>query len=180
MPKFVVDVVIFNYRICRRKGLNQSNQTHVNTMRVSIYSYIIGLVIMLGMFTALPLFQKNVNAAILSKTYVILGWGGQTIGLVDIATDGHQTSITASTPYKPPEGKIFEGWLVDGNYGASGYPLSVGQFDEKGILRYNANITNPFTYTDLGITAEPKDDLDPKPATSDQVGIAVFGPPYGK
>jgi hypothetical protein len=53
-------------------------------------------------------------------------------------------------------------------------------FDEKGILRYNANITNPFTYTDLGITAEPKDDLDPKPATSDQVGIAVFGPPYGK
>ena len=72
-------------------------------------------------------------------------------------------------------------WLVDGNYGASGYPLSVGQFDAKGILTYKANIVNPFTYTDLGITVEPKNNLDPKPATSDQAGIAVFtNPPYGK
>ena len=48
---------------------------------------------------------------------------------------------------------------------SSGYPLSVGQFDEKGILTYKANIVNPFTYTDFGITAEPKNDLDRKPAT---------------
>ena len=76
-----------------------------------------------------------------------MGW--PYFGLVNIATDGHQTTIIASTLYKPPQGKVFEAWLVDGNYGVSGYPLSVGQFDEKGILKYKANIVNPFTYTIL-------------------------------
>ena len=152
----------------------------MNLMRVSIYISIIGLIIVLGVFTAFPLFQRNANAAQSTQTYVILGWGGKTIGLADISSDGHQTTITASTAYIPPQGKTFEAWLVDGNYGASGYPLSLGQFDEKGILRYKANLVNAYTYTDLAITAEPKDDLDPKPASSDQVGVAVFSSPYGK
>ena len=39
---------------------------------------------------------------------------------------------------------------------------------------------NAYTYTDLAVTVEPKDDLDPKPATSQQVGVAVFSSPYGK
>ena len=42
------------------------------------------------------------------QTYVILGWGGQYFGLVNIASDGNQTTIIASTPYKPPQGKVFE------------------------------------------------------------------------
>ena len=107
----------------------------MNAMKVSIYISIIGLVIVLGVFTAFSLFQRNVDAAQSTQTYVILGWGGKTVGLADIVSDGHQTTITASTPYVAPQGKTFEAWLVDGNYGASGYPLSLGQFDEKGILR---------------------------------------------
>lgn len=152
----------------------------MNAMKVSMYISIIGLVIVLGVFTAFSLFQRNVNAAQSTQTYVILGWGGKTVGLADIVSDGHQTTITASTPYIPPQGKTFEAWLVDGNYGASGYPLSLGQFDEKGILRYKANLVNAYTYTDLAVTVEPKDDADPKPATSEQVGVAVFSSPYGK
>jgi hypothetical protein len=153
----------------------------MDAMKVSIYSVFIGLVILIGVFAAFSAFQRNVNAVQTGQTYVIAGWGGQYFGMVNIASDGNQTTIIASTPYKPPQGKVFEAWLVDGNYGASGYPLSVGQFDAKGILTYKANIVNPFTYTDLGITVEPKNDLDPKPATSDQAGIAVFSsPPYGK
>jgi anti-sigma-K factor RskA len=151
-----------------------------NVMRVSIYISIIGLIIVLGVFTAFSLFQRGVNAAQSAQTYVILGWGGQTVGLANIISDGHQTAINLSTPFIPPQGKTFEAWLVDGNYGASGYPLSLGQFDEKGILRYKANLVNTYTYTDLAVTVEPKDDLDPKPATSDQVGVAVFSSPYGK
>jgi hypothetical protein len=111
---------------------------------------------------------------------VIVGWGGKTIGLANIISDGHQTTINLSTPYIPPQGKTFEAWLVDGNYGASGYTLSLGQFDEKGILRYRANLVNAYTYTDLAVTVEPKDDPDPKPAASNQVGVSVLSSPFGK
>ena len=152
----------------------------MDALRVSIYISIIGLVIALGVFTTFSLFQRSANAVQYPQTYVIVGWGGKTIGLANIISDGHQTTINLSTPYIPPQGKTFEAWLVDGNYGASGYPLSLGQFDEKGILRYKANLVNTYTYTDLAVTVEPKDDLDPKPATSDQVGVAVFSSPYGK
>jgi hypothetical protein len=90
----------------------------MNVVRVSIYIGIIGLVIALGVFTIFSLFQRNVNAAQSTQTYVILGWGGKTVGLADIASYGHQTTISAPTPYIPPQGKTFEAWLVDGNYGA--------------------------------------------------------------
>jgi hypothetical protein len=152
----------------------------MDALRVSIYISIIGLVIALGVFTTFSLFQRSANAIQYPQTYVIVGWGGKTIGLANIISDGHQTTINLSTPYIPPQGKTFEAWLVDGNYGASGYTLSLGQFDEKGILRYRANLVNAYTYTDLAVTVEPKDDPDPKPAASNQVGVSVLSSPFGK
>jgi hypothetical protein len=152
----------------------------MDALRVSLYISIIGLVIALGVLTTFSLFQRSANAVQYPQTYVIVGWGGKTIGLANIISDGHQTTINLSTPYIPPQGKTFEAWLVDGNYGASGYTLSLGQFDEKGILRYRANLVNAYTYTDLAVTVEPKDDPDPKPAASNQVGVSVLSSPFGK
>jgi hypothetical protein len=149
-------------------------------LRVSIYISIIGLVLALGVFTTFSLFQRSANAVQYPQTYVIVGWGGKTVGLANIISDGHQTTINLSTPYIPPQGKTFEAWLVDGNYGASGYTLSLGQFDQKGILRYQANLVNAYTYTDLAVTVEPKDDPDPKPSASNQVGVSVLSSPFGK
>ena len=70
------------------------------------------------------------NTAQSTQTYVILGWGGQTVGLADIVSDGHQTTITASTPFIPPQGKTFEAWLVDGK------PMPIGSETGPSISHY--------------------------------------------
>jgi hypothetical protein len=80
----------------------------------------------------------------------------------------------------PNQDKVFEAWLVDGNYAASGYPLSLGQFIKDGSLSYSENLVNAYTYTDIAITMEPKDDTDPKPSWSNQVGVYLLSPPFGK
>ena len=55
---------------------------------------------------------------------VILGYGGQVFGAVNVASNGHSIKISAVTDLVPHQDKVFEAWLVDGNYAASGYPLS--------------------------------------------------------
>jgi hypothetical protein len=55
----------------------------------------------------------------------------------------------------PHQDKVFEAWLVDGNYAASGYPLSLGQFIKDGSLSFNENLVNAYTYTDIAVTMEP-------------------------
>lgn len=35
-----------------------------------------------------------------------------------------------------PSGKVFEVWMVDGNYRGSRYPLSLGQISPTGTLKY--------------------------------------------
>ena len=86
----------------------------------------------------------------------------------------------AVTDLVPHQDKVFEAWLVDGNYAASGYPLSLGQFIKDGTLSYNENLVNAYTYTDIAVTMEPKDDSDPKPSWSNQVGVYLLSPPFGK
>jgi cellulase/cellobiase CelA1 len=75
---------------------------------------------------------------------------------------------------------VFEAWLTDGNYAASGYPLSLGQFIRDGTLSYNENLVNSYTFTDITVTMEPRDDKDPKPAWSNAVGAYLLAPPFGQ
>ena len=71
--------------------------------------------------------------------------GGQVFGVVNVASNGHSLKISSVTDLVPHQDKIFEAWLVDGNYAASGYPRSLGQFIKDGTLSYNENLVNAYT-----------------------------------
>ena len=122
----------------------------------------------------------QVNGALIPQSGSIITDKGEIMGLIDINSDGQIIQIDAVTQFTPPEGKVYEGWLVDNNQGASKYTLSVGQFNSSGVLVYDANLVNAYTYTDFGITAEPKGDADPRPDTSYIVGYYKLAPPFGK
>lgn len=116
-----------------------------------------------------------------SQSGALVGYGGQLFGLVDISTNGRTTEVNIATDFLPPPGKVFEAWLVDGGGGASGYPLSLGQlYTSSGTLKYNEHLVNAYTYTDLIITVEPVNDLDPGGAWSQTVGAYLLASPFGK
>lgn len=120
------------------------------------------------------------NAAMVSQTGALVGYGGQIFGAADVSTDNHRTKINVASNFLPPSGKVFEVWMVDGNYAASGYPLSLGQINADGILTYNEYLVYAPTYTDLVVTLEPENDKDPKPAWSQSVAAYWMAPPFGQ
>ena len=124
--------------------------------------------------------MMQANAAMVSQSGALLGYGGQIFGLADVSTDNHKTKVNVVSDFLPPSGKVFEVWMVDGNYAASGYPLSLGQIAADGTLKYNENLVWAPTYTDLVITLEPQDDKDPKPAWSQSVAAYWLAPPFGQ
>ena len=124
--------------------------------------------------------MNTASAVSIAQTGALIGYGGQIFGLVDVVSDGHQTDVKVATNYVPPSGKTYEVWMVDGNYYASGYPLSLGQIDSSGKLKFTENMVNAFTYTDIIVTVEPSDDKDPKPAWSQSVGAYWLTPPFGQ
>ena len=116
-----------------------------------------------------------------SQSGALVGYGGQLFGLVDISTNGRTTEVNIATDFLPPPGKVFEAWLVDGGGGASGYPLSLGQlYTSSGTLKYNEHLVNAYTYTDLIVTIEPVNDLDPGGAWTQTVGAYLLASPFGK
>ena len=115
-----------------------------------------------------------------SQSGALVGYGGQLFGLVDISTNGRTTEVNIATDFLPPPGKVFEAWLVDGGGGASGYPLSLGQLFTSGTLKFDEHMVNAYTYTDLIITVEPVNDLDPGGAWSQTVGAYLLASPFGK
>lgn len=115
-----------------------------------------------------------------TQTGVLVGYGGQLFGLVDISTNGRTTEVGIASNFLPPPGKVFEAWIVDGGGGASGYPLSLGQLFSSGTLKFNEHMVNAYTYTDLVITLEPANDLDPGGAWSQTVAAYLLAPPFGK
>jgi hypothetical protein len=124
--------------------------------------------------------MMHASAATPNQTGVFVGYGGQIFGLVDVSSDGHQTEISATTNFLPPSGKVFEAWIVDGNYAASQYPLSLGQFSASGKLKFDENMVNAYTYSDIVVTLEPDNDKDPKPAWSQSVAAYWLAPPFGQ
>lgn len=142
---------------------------------------IIGTILASLIFVAISAFPiPSGYAQSIDQSNIIVAPTGDVFGFVDIKSDGHSLDIKGLSNYLPPSGNVFEAWLLDGGSGASGYPLSIGEFTDNLTLSYDANLVNPFTYTDLFVTIEPQDDPDPKPATSVTVGLAPLSVPFGK
>lgn len=150
-------------------------------MKFSIIAVLITSVI--GVALILLPFEnaQATSTTVQTQSGVLVGYGGQLFGLVDISTNGRTTEVNIATDFLPPPGKVFEAWLVDGGGGASGYPLSLGQlYTSSGTLKYNEHLVNAYTYTDLIITVEPVNDLDPGGAWSQTVGAYLLASPFGK
>ena len=133
------------------------------------------LIVLLG-----SVFVSNAYSQVSDSSGIIVGREGSVFGLVDIDSDGQKLNIAGVVNYIPPTDKVFEVWLYDGNYRASQYPLTVGMVKEDGTFSLESTQVYPYTYTDLFVTMEPKDDKDPKPAYSDQVGVYPLTPPFGQ
>ena len=148
-------------------------------MKLQLVAVTISLSVLAGIFL-LNNHSMQANAAMVSQSGALLGYGGQIFGLVDVSTDTHKTKVNIASDFLPPSGKVFEVWMVDGNYAASGYPLSLGQISSDGTLTYNENLVYAPTYSDLVVTLEPQDDKDPKPAWSQSVAAYWMAPPFGQ
>jgi hypothetical protein len=70
--------------------------------------------------------------------------------------------------------------MVDGNYRASRYPLSLGQISPTGTLKYIESLVYSPAYTDLVVTLELENDKDPKPNRSQAVAAYWLAPPFGQ
>ena len=55
-----------------------------------------------------------------------------------------------------------------------------GQFVKDSILQFDESLINSNTYTDIMVTMEPRNDLDPKPTWSNAMGAYYLAPPFGK
>ena len=102
----------------------------------------------------------NITRAGADKPY-----GGEKLGTVLIVPKEHVLSVTANMSAQPTNGTVYEGWLVDDG-GGSGYKLSLGEISKNGILTYNDQMVNPYTYTRFIVTEEPFEDPDPNSATA--------------
>ena len=127
-----------------------------------------------------PQQQRNQNQGLsLDLTTPTAGnvYGGDKKGTLEL--DYNKSTITgiAKMNEPPAKDKVYEGWFEDKG-DASGYYLSVGKFDENGVLAINQTMVNPYTYTVFYVTAEPVKDLDPKPS---EIVVATKLPePFGQ
>jgi hypothetical protein len=149
-------------------------------MKFSIIAALITSVMSLALISLPFENAQATNTKEQTQTGVLVGYGGRLFGLVHISTNGHTTEVNIASDFLPPPGKIFEAWLVDGGGGASGYPLSLGQLFKSGTLKFNEHMVNAYTYTDLIVTLEPTNDLDPGGAWSQTVAAYLLAEPFGK
>src|ERR671913_359912 len=150
-----------------------------NDMQASIIT--IGTIFALLLFVTIgtvPIQSGYAQAS--SQTNILVGPNAEVFGFVDIQSDGHSLSIEGLANYLPPQGQVFEVWLLDAGYGTSGYPLSIGQIKNDLTFSYDAYLVNPYTFTDIFVTIEPANDPDPKPATSVTVSVSPLNVPFGK
>jgi hypothetical protein len=154
----------------------------LDNMNHNILGTALGLVLALGgmMFVTNSVQIAVAQEGMGSQQGVIIGYGGQVFGVANVASNGHTMRVSAVTDLVPKQDMVFEAWLVDGNYAASGYPLSLGQFIKDGTLAFDENMVNSYTYTDIMVTMEPRNDADPKPAWSNAVGAYYLTVPFGK
>jgi len=70
--------------------------------------------------------------------------------------------------------------MVDGNYRASRYPLSLGQISPTGTLKYIESLVYSPTFIDLVVTLKPEYDKDRRPNWSQAVAAYWLAPPFGQ
>ena len=149
-------------------------------LAVITVSVIAGMLMLNNQNQSMQAYAQGNLTGVASQSGALIGYGGQIFGLADISTNDHWTTINIASDFLPPAGKVFEVWMVDGNYAASGYPLSLGQISPTGTLKFYENLVYAPTYTDLIVTLEPQNDKDPKPAWSQSVAGYWMTPPFGQ
>ena len=121
-------------------------------------------------------FAQNVSTDLTAPSGGNL-YGGDKKGTLEMSVQNGTVIATAEMDVPPANGQVYEGWLEDKG-DASGYSLSLGKFNEDDILGVNQTMVNPYTYTVFYVTAEPVDDVDPKPAGV--VAGAQLNSPFGQ
>jgi hypothetical protein len=103
------------------------------------------------------------------------GFGNETIGSASFDTHDNTLDISINMTAVPKQDKVFEAWLVDA--GGSNYKLSLGAIAGDS-LKTSQRMLNPYTYTQLIITEEPRNDVDPNAAGT--YGGVDLPPPFGR
>jgi hypothetical protein len=122
-------------------------------------------------------FAQSTSLDLTSPTITEL-YGGDKKGTVYLNVQNNTIIATAQINEPPPtEEQVYEGWFEDRG-DASGYSLSVGQFNQNNTLSVNQTMVNPYTYTIFYVTTEPRDDFDLKPA--DILAATKLPIPFGQ
>ncbi len=122
-------------------------------------------------------FAQQTSLDLTSPTITEL-YGGDKKGTLYLNVQNNTLIATAQINEPPPtEEQVYEGWFEDRG-DASGYSLSVGQFNQNYTLSVNQTMVNPYTYTIFYVTTEPRDDFDLKPA--DILAATKLPIPFGQ
>lgn len=127
--------------------------------------------------TSTTVFAQQTSLDLTSPTITEL-YGGDKKGTLYLNVQNNTIIATAQINEPPPtEEQVYEGWFEDRG-DASGYSLSVGQFNQNNTLSVNQTMVNPYTYTIFYVTTEPRDDFDLKPA--DILAATKLPIPFGQ
>jgi hypothetical protein len=148
----------------------RASKITIGAILASLIFVVFGTVPVQSGYAQVPTQQSN----------ILVGPNAEVFGFVDVQSDGHSLSLKGLANYLPPQGQVFEVWLLDAGYATSGYPLSVGQIKDDLTFSYDAYLVNPYTFTDMFVTVEPENDPDPKPATSITVSASPLNVPFGQ
>ena len=122
-------------------------------------------------------FAQQTSLDLTSPTITDL-YGGDKKGTLYLNIQNNTVNAIAQINEPPPtEEQVYEGWFEDRG-DASGYSLSVGEFNQNNTLNVNQTMVNPYTYTIFYVTTEPKDDIDHKPA--DILAATKLPLPFGQ
>ena len=136
----------------------------------------IAILLSVGIISTM-VFAQQTSLDLTSPTITEL-YGGDKKGTLYLNVQNNTIIATAQINEPPPtEEQVYEGWFEDRG-DASGYSLSVGQFNQNNTLSVNQAMVNPYTYTIFYVTTEPRDDFDLKPA--DILAATKLPIPFGQ
>ena len=156
-----------------------TNLNYRNLLKIMIsisLSLSIAILLSVGIISTTG-FAQQTSLDLTSPTITEL-YGGDKKGTLYLNVQNNTLIATAQINEPPPtEEQVYEGWFEDRG-DASGYSLSVGQFNQNYTLSVNQTMVNPYTYTIFYVTTEPRDDFDLKPA--DILAATKLPIPFGQ
>jgi hypothetical protein len=155
------------------------NLNYRNLLKIMIsisLSLPIAILLSVGIIST-TVFAQQTSLDLTSPTITEL-YGGDKKGTLYLNVQNNTIIATAQINEPPPtEEQVYEGWFEDRG-DASGYSLSVGQFNQNNTLSVNQTMVNPYTYTIFYVTTEPRGDFDLKPA--DILAATKLPIPFGQ